>query len=106
MGAGAWHRVADAGAGDKRPEADEQNPRGERPEPEHTVVGPGETRTDPAQPGHVKVAVVQPGHRLGHGDLAEPVDLRVGDAGNGIPTPSRTRLCAPSQPTRYRAVSW
>jgi hypothetical protein len=49
----------------------EQNPGGERPEPEDTAVCSGEeTRADPAQPGDVEVAVAQPGHRIGQGDLA------------------------------------
>jgi len=59
----------------------EQNPGGEPPDREHTAVCPGETPTDPAQPGDVEVAVAEHGHRVGHGDLAQPVDLWVGDAG-------------------------
>ena len=60
---------------------------GERPEPEHASVCPGETRADPAQPRDVEVAVVQPGHRIGHGDLGQPVDLWIGRAGE--PDPGR-----------------
>ena len=56
-----------------------------RPEREHAAVGPGEARTDPAQPGDVEVAVVQPGHRIGQGDLAQPVDLWIGGAGERDP---------------------
>jgi hypothetical protein len=60
---------------------DEQNLGGERPEREHTAVCSRETRTDPAQPGDVDVAVAEPGHRIGHGDLTEPVDLWMCGAG-------------------------
>jgi hypothetical protein len=59
----------------------------QRPEPEHAAVCPGETRADPAQTGDVEVAVVQPGHRIGHGDLGQPVDLWIGGAGE--PDPGR-----------------
>ena len=38
-------------------------------------------KRDPAHPGDVDVAVLEHGHRLGHGDLGEPLDLRVRDAG-------------------------
>src|SRR5581483_3043323 len=53
----------------------EQNPGGERPEREYTAVRLGDTRADPAQSWDVEVAVAQPGHRIGQGDLAQPVDL-------------------------------
>src|SRR6185437_7549705 len=48
-------------------------------------VRPGEAGADPAQLGDVEVAVVEPGHRAGQGDLAQAVDLRVGGAGEGDP---------------------
>ena len=64
---------------------DEQGPRGERPEPEHAAVGPGEPGTEPAQPRDVEVPVVQPGHRIGHGDPGQPVDLGIGGAGERDP---------------------
>ena len=73
---------------------DQQDPRGERPEREHTAVCPGETRADPAQPGDVEVAVAQPGHRIGHGDLAQPVDLWIGGAGERDPGRCRGPGCA------------
>jgi hypothetical protein len=63
----------------------EQAPVCQRAEPEHAAVCPGETRADPAQPGDVEVAVVQPGHRIGQGDLGQPVDLRIGGAGEPDP---------------------
>ena len=40
-----------------------------------------EAEADPAHPGDVDVAVLEHGHRLGHGDLGQPLDLRVGGAG-------------------------
>jgi hypothetical protein len=51
------------------------------------VVCPGETRVDPAEPGDVEVAVVQLGHRTGHGDLGQPVDLWIGGARERDPGP-------------------
>ena len=81
----------------------EQNPVRERPEREYTAVCPGETRADPAQPGDVEVAVVQLGHRIGQGDLGQPVDLWISGAGNGIPAVSRTLLRAPT-PGRTRTA--
>jgi hypothetical protein len=57
----------------------------ERPEREHTALCPGESRADPAQPGDVEVTVVQPGHRIGQGDLGQPVDLWIGGAGERDP---------------------
>ncbi len=52
-----------------------------RPEGELTALGSCETEADPAHPGDVEVAVLEHGHRLGHGDRGEPLDLWVGDAG-------------------------
>ena len=52
-----------------------------RPEGELTAFGSCEAEADPAHPGDVDVAVLEQGHGLGHGDLGEPLDLRVGDAG-------------------------
>ena len=52
-----------------------------RPEGELTALGSREAEADPAHPRDVDVAVLEHGHRLGHGDLGEPLDLRVGDAG-------------------------
>ena len=52
-----------------------------RPEGELTALGSCEAEADPAHPGDVDVAVLEQGHGLGHGDLGEPLDLRVGDAG-------------------------
>jgi hypothetical protein len=43
---------------------DEQNLRGERPDREHTAVCSCETRTGPAQPRDVEVAVAEPGDRI------------------------------------------
>ena len=52
-----------------------------RPESELTALGSCETEGDPAHPRDVDVAVVEYGHRLGHGDLGEPLDLWVRGAG-------------------------
>ena len=52
-----------------------------RPLGELTALGSCETEGDPAHPGDVEVAVLEHGHRLGHGDLGEPLDLRVRGAG-------------------------
>ena len=76
-----------------------------RPEGELAVLGPCEPEADPAHALHLDIAALEHGHRLGHGDLGEPLDLRIRGAGNGMPARSRTRLLAPSQPTRYGAVS-
>jgi hypothetical protein len=62
---------------------DERGSPGEPPVREHAAVGPGVTSTDPAQPGDIKVAVVEPGHRIRQGSLAKPVDLRVRSTGEG-----------------------
>ena len=51
------------------------------------MVRPGETRLDPAKPGDVEVAVVQLGHRTGHGDLGQSVDLWIGGARERDPGP-------------------
>ena len=52
-----------------------------RPERELTALGSREAEADPAHPRDLDVAVLEHGHRLGHGDLGEPLDLRVRDAG-------------------------
>ena len=54
-----------------------------RPEGELTAFGSRETEADPAHPGDVDVAVLEHGHRYGHGDESEPLDLWIGDAGEG-----------------------
>jgi hypothetical protein len=53
----------------------------EQPDREHTAVCPSETRTDPAQPRDVEVALAERVTESGHGDLAEPVDLWICGAG-------------------------
>jgi hypothetical protein len=78
---GQGHRRVRVGAGGLVfGRLDQQSPGGQPPEREHAVVCPGETRLDQAEPGDVEVAVVQLGHRTGHGDLRQPVDLRIGGA--------------------------
>ena len=52
-----------------------------RPEGELTALGSCETEADPAHTGDVDVAVLEHGHGLGHGDLGQPLDLRVRRAG-------------------------
>ena len=52
-----------------------------RPEGELTALGSCETEGDPAHPRDVDVAVLEHGHRLGHGDLGQPLNLWVRDAG-------------------------
>jgi hypothetical protein len=65
----------------------QQSPRSELAEREYAAAGSGETCPDPAQPGGGEVAVSQPGHRIGHGDLGQPVDLGVRGAGEPDPGP-------------------
>ena len=52
-----------------------------RPEGELTALGSCETEVDPPTPGDVDVAVLEQGHRLGHGHQGEPLDLGVREAG-------------------------
>ena len=52
-----------------------------RPLGELAALGACETEGDPAHPGDVEIAVLEHGHRLGHGDLGESLDLRVRGAG-------------------------
>lgn len=52
-----------------------------RPDGKLTAVGSCETEADPAHPGDVEVAILEHGHRIGHGDLGEPLNLWVRGAG-------------------------
>ena len=86
---------------------DPQERRIGRPGGEHTALGWCETERDPAHPRDLDVAVVEHGHRLGHGGLT-PAAGSPGRwcRGTGCRPGRAPGCCAPSQPTRYRAVTW